>query len=107
MERCRKEFMLIKKMHMIDKKMTKTAGLRYAMGMAVAVFSLCTLSGCGDKKPDLATAVTKTAQYEQQTVTAPVSDSLGGEWVVIPLARSGERQKMLISKNTGQIWKKG
>lgn len=91
MERCRKEFMLIKKMHMIDKKMTKTAELRYAMGMAVAVFSLCTLSGCGDKKPDLATAVTKTAQYEQQTVTAPVSDSLGGEWVVIPLARSGEK----------------
>ena len=64
---------------------------RYAAGMAAALISICFISGCGSKKPDLNTAVTKTAEYEQKTVTSPASDSLGGEWVVIPLARSGEK----------------
>ncbi len=51
-----------------------------------------TLTGCGSSKtPDLAAALAKTAEYEQQTVTSPASDSLGGEWTVIALARSGEK----------------
>lgn len=50
------------------------------------------LTGCGSAgTPDLADALTKTAEYEQKTVTSPAADSLGGEWTVIALARSGEK----------------
>lgn len=50
------------------------------------------LTGCGGSgTPDLKTALAKTAEYEQKTVTSPAADSLGGEWTVITLARSGEK----------------
>lgn len=50
------------------------------------------LTGCGGgNTPDLKSALAKTAEYEQKTVTSPASDSLGGEWTVIALARSGEK----------------
>lgn len=48
------------------------------------------LTGCAERKPTLEQVLKKTAEYEQETVTSPSSDSLGGEWTVIPLARSGE-----------------
>ena len=83
--------MITEKAQKNSKNRITAKGYRYAAGMAAAVLSLCFLSGCGEKTPDLDTAVTKTAQYEQKTVTSPASDSLGGEWVVIPLARSGEK----------------
>ena len=47
------------------------------------------LTGCAERKPTLEQVLKKTAEYEQETVTSPSSDSLGGEWTVIPLARSG------------------
>ena len=49
------------------------------------------MTGCGGSTPDLEKALAKTAEYEQKTVTSPASDSLGGEWTVIALARSGEK----------------
>mgnify|MGYP003367460899 FL=1 len=50
------------------------------------------MTGCGGSStPDLEKALAKTAEYEQKTVTSPASDSLGGEWTVIALARSGEK----------------
>lgn len=50
------------------------------------------LTGCGSAKtPDLKTALAKTAEYEQKTVSSPAADSLGGEWTVIALARSAEK----------------
>ena len=42
------------------------------------------------RSPKLEDALKKTAAYEQETVTSPASDTLGGEWTVIALARSGE-----------------
>lgn len=48
------------------------------------------LTGCGGGTPKLEDALKKTAAYEQETVTSPASDTLGGEWTVIALARSGE-----------------
>ena len=48
------------------------------------------LTGCGGGTPKLEDALKKTAAYEQKTVTSPASDTLGGEWTVIALARSGE-----------------
>ena len=49
------------------------------------------LTGCVGGNPTLEQALKKTAEYEQETVTSPTSDSLGGEWTVIPLARSKEK----------------
>ena len=48
------------------------------------------LSGCGGGTPSLEEALKKTASYEQTSIPSPASDSLGGEWTVIALARSGE-----------------
>ena len=56
----------------------------------VLVTTVGFLTGCGGGTPKLEDALKKTAAYEQKTVTSPASDTLGGEWTVIALARSGE-----------------
>ena len=40
-------------------------------------------------RKELDKKIEKTAQYEKNLVTSPACDTLGGEWTVIPLARSG------------------
>lgn len=66
---------------------------RISAGIFTAIFTASLLTGCGNtaKIPSLDAAVKKTAEYEQKTIPSPTSDSLGGEWAVIPLARSGEK----------------
>ncbi|MDE8682834.1 hypothetical protein PZH33_23190, partial [Blautia schinkii] len=56
----------------------------------VLVTTVGFLTGCGGGTPKLEDALKKTAAYEQKTVTSPASETLGGEWTVIALARSGE-----------------
>ena len=65
--------------------------ISYTAGILAAICAASLLSGCKGKAPTLDEAVKKTAEYEQKTVPSPVSDSLGGEWTVISLARSGEK----------------
>ena len=77
--------MRIKQIQIYKKSVFHIAGIL----SAICVTGL--ISGCGAKTPTLDEAVKKTAEYEQKTVSSPVSDSLGGEWTVIPLARSDEQ----------------
>ena len=65
------------------------------------------LTGCVGGNPTLEQALKKTAEYEQETVTSPTSDSLGGEWTVIPLARSKEKvSEEYFKKYTENLIKK-
>jgi len=41
------------------------------------------------KRADVEKLINQTAAYQQQTVTDPVVDTLGGDWTVLGLARSG------------------
>ena len=65
------------------------------------------LTGCGGGTPKLEDALKKTAAYEQKTVTSPASDTLGGEWTVIALARSGETVDENYFENIVPILKNG
>ena len=59
------------------------------------------LTGCVGGNPTLE------QEYEQETVTSPTSDSLGGEWTVIPLARSKEKvSEEYFKKYTENLIKK-
>ncbi len=62
----------------------------YLAGILAAAAASSLLSGCGGGTPSLEEALKKTASYEQTSIPSPASDSLGGEWTVIALARSGE-----------------
>ena len=65
------------------------------------------LTGCGGGTPKLEDALKKTAAYEQKTVSSPASDTLGGEWTVIALARSGEKvDDMYFEKYRASLEKK-
>ena len=64
--------------------------ISYTAGTMIAVLAAGLLAGCGGGTPSLEEALKKTASYEQKTIPSPASDSLGGEWTVIALARSGE-----------------
>jgi len=62
------------------------------ISMTLAVFMLLSVSvqvfaGVADDK--LASAVTQSAEYMYRTVRNPQVGSIGGEWAVIGLARSG------------------
>ena len=63
----------------------------YFAGILAATAAISLLSGCGGGTPSLEEALKKTASYEQTSISSPASDSLGGEWAVIALARSGEQ----------------
>ena len=64
---------------------------RNGIPAALALILGLTMTGCTSAKtPELKDAIHKTAAYEQETVTDPAVDSLGGEWTVIALARSEE-----------------
>ena len=63
----------------------------YLAGILAAAAAISLLSGCGGGTPSLEEALKKTASYEQTSIPSPASDSLGGEWAVIALARSGEQ----------------
>ena len=58
------------------------------------------LTGCVGGNPTLEQALKKTAEYEQETVTSPTSDSLGGEWTV---SKSIIRKSISLLKNTQKI----
>ena len=62
----------------------------YLAGILAAAAAISLLSGCGGGTPSLEEALKKTASYEQTSIPSPASDSLGGEWTVIALARSGK-----------------
>ena len=62
----------------------------YFAGILAAAAAISLLSGCCGGTPSLEEALKKTASYEQTSIPSPASDSLGGEWTVIALARSGE-----------------
>ena len=49
------------------------------------------LTGCGKSSKTPQDAIKKTAAYEMETVTSPESNTLGGEWTVLALARSGAK----------------
>ena len=70
------------------KKSKKRTSVHLSGLVAVSV-SISLLAGCGGS-PTLEEALKKTASYEQTSIPSPASDSLGGEWAVIALARSGE-----------------
>ena len=55
------------------------------------ILTAAVLSGCSSGTVKLEDALKKTVSYEQETVTSPTSDTHGGEWVVIPLARSSQK----------------
>ena len=63
----------------------------YFAGILAAAAAISLLSGCGGGTPSLEEALKKTASYAQTSIPSPASDSLGGEWAVIALARSGEQ----------------
>ena len=46
--------------------------------LLVLVTTAGLLTGCGGGTPKLEDALKKTAAYEQETVTSPASDTLGG-----------------------------
>ena len=62
----------------------------YFAGILAAAAAISLLSGCCGGTPSLEEALKKTASYEQTSIPSPASDSLGGEWTVIALARSGK-----------------
>lgn len=47
------------------------------------------LSGCGGNKSELNKCADDTARYICKTITEPASGSVGGEWAIIGLVRSG------------------
>ena len=57
--------------------------------IALVLVCLVALPASFAAPADVKAAVDKTAGYVYKTVTKPVVDSIGGEWVVIGLARSG------------------
>ena len=71
-------------------KRNKNISAPYVTGVLAMALAAGMLTGCGGGTPDIKEALKKTASYEQETISSPASDSLGGEWAVIALSRSGE-----------------
>ena len=71
----------------------------------LTVASILALTGCQEKKQDLADVIHTTAEYEKSQVTDPANGTLGGEWTVLALSRSPEKteedywQKYLANLN--------
>lgn len=61
---------------------------------------LVMLNGCSKKQPKLSEVVQKTVEYQLKTVERPQSASIGGEWTVISVLRSGEK----IPDSYGEIY---
>nr|WP_294524389.1 prenyltransferase/squalene oxidase repeat-containing protein [uncultured Blautia sp.] len=57
--------------------------------LLIGTLSAAMLTGCGKSSNTPEDAIKKTAAYEMETVTSPESNTLGGEWTVMALARSG------------------
>lgn len=55
-----------------------------------------TITGCRAKLPAPEEALKRTAAYELETVNDPMVGSVGGEWAVIPLARSGQAEQTYL-----------
>lgn len=66
---------------------------KYKIGqrLLIGILSVAMLTGCGKSSKTPAAAINKTADYEMKTVPSPVSDTLGGEWTVMALARSSAK----------------
>lgn len=62
--------------------------------------ALFCLTGCNKKQPSLQETMQKTVQYQLEKVPRPESASIGGEWTVISLMRSGEK----IPDSYGEIY---
>lgn len=75
----------------MKKTETKSRNIRQSSMKIAVVFSavvFCTSGGYTSVKADsLKDVITKTAEYETETVTEPTVASIGGEWTVMPLAR--------------------
>ncbi len=72
-----------------DKNMTKLRKRSISLLLALALmFSLCVPAMAVTDK-EVNSAVTKSAEYMLKTVKKPQVGSIGGEWAVIGLARSG------------------
>jgi len=67
-------------------KRVKTRALSLLLALAAALSLCCPVSAA---KSSLQTAMEQTASFILNTVTAPEVGSVGGEWAVIGLARSG------------------
>ena len=67
-------------------KPVKTRALSLLLALAAALALCCPVSAA---KSSLLTAMEQTASFILNTVTAPEVGSVGGEWAVIGLARSG------------------
>lgn len=61
---------------------------------------LLMLDGCSKKQPELSEVIQKTTAYQLKTVERPESASIGGEWTVISVLRSGEE----IPDSYGEIY---
>lgn len=61
---------------------------------------LVMLQGCSKKQPELSEVIQKTTAYQLKTVERPESASIGGEWTVISVFRSGEE----IPDSYGEIY---
>lgn len=73
---------------------------RVSQMAAVLLIAMLCLGGCSKKQPELSDAIKKTTEYQQKTVERPESASIGGEWTVISLLRSGEE----VPSSYGEIY---
>lgn len=63
---------------------------KYLSLLLICLFSMLSLCACGEEKEETtADVVETTAAYLCDTVTDPTFGSVGGDWVIIGLARSG------------------
>lgn len=59
------------------------------LSLLLAVLMVISISGCGSKEETVQAAdLSTTAQWLQEKITEPVYGSVGGEWLVLGLARS-------------------
>ena len=65
---------------------------RLVSAMLILVLTLsCTVSAFAADQKDLEKRINQTINYLQKTVKEPQISSVGGEWAVIGLARSGAK----------------
>lgn len=71
-------------------KKTATIAHRRLGCVLILLIMLSLLSGCGKKQLTPEEAVKQTVQYQLKTVPRPESASIGGEWTLLSVLRSGE-----------------
>ena len=85
-------------------KKWKQRGFAFVLALSLTT-GMLTGAQAAVSKETLNDAVQDTAEYMYRTVQDPQVGSIGGEWAVLGLARSGSMYRTAIIRTTMPLWR--